>query len=92
MLVIDGAGDGHGVGMSQVGAEGLAAHGYSYEQILAHYYAGTSIATLPSGPTVRVLLVSARRSVSFSGASAAGTRQLRPTRTTGRYRAARARS
>jgi len=77
MLVIDGAGDGHGVGMSQVGAEGLAAHGYSYEQILAHYYAGTSIATLPSGPTVRVLLVSARRSVSFSGARAAGTRQLR---------------
>ncbi len=37
-LVIEGAGDGHGVGMSQEGALGLAEHGYTYQQILAHYY------------------------------------------------------
>lgn len=76
MLVIDGAGNGHGVGMSQVGAEGLAEHGYSYQQILAHYYTGTSIAPLPSTPEVSVLLAGGRRSVSFRGAGAAATLRL----------------
>ncbi len=66
LLVIDGAGDGHGVGMSQVGAAGLAAHGYSYSQILAYYYTGTAVATLPSSPTVTVLLAGGRRSVGFA--------------------------
>lgn len=56
MLQIDGAGDGHGVGMSQEGAFGFAEHGYSYAQILAHYYTGTSIGTAPAGAQVRVLL------------------------------------
>ncbi len=68
LLVIDGAGDGHGVGMSQVGAEGLAAHGYSYSQILAYYYTGTAVTTLPSSPTVTVLLAGGRRSVGFAAA------------------------
>jgi stage II sporulation protein D len=76
MLVIDGAGDGHGVGMSQVGAEGLAVHGYSYQQILAHYYTGTAIAVLPATQTVTVLLQSGRRSVGFSGGAFANTRRL----------------
>ena len=71
LLVIDGAGDGHGVGMSQVGAEGLAAHGYSYQQILAHYYTGTAVATLPSSPTVTVLLAGARQSIGFVAAPGA---------------------
>lgn len=37
------AGNGHGVGMSQYGASLLAAQGYTYEQILAHYYPGTEL-------------------------------------------------
>ncbi len=53
-LVIDGAGDGHGVGMSQEGALGYAEHGYSYTQILSHYYTGTAIGTVPAGEIVRV--------------------------------------
>jgi len=65
LLVIDGAGDGHGVGMSQVGAEGLAQHGYSYQQILAYYYTGTAIGTLPTAPTVSVLLQGGKRSIAF---------------------------
>ena len=31
-----GAGDGHGVGMSQEGALGYAEHGFTYSAILAH--------------------------------------------------------
>ncbi len=34
-------GFGHRVGMSQYGAEAMAVNGYTYEQILAHYYQGT---------------------------------------------------
>lgn len=55
-LVIQGAGDGHGVGMSQEGALGYAQHGYGYAAILAHYYTGTALGSVPSDTTVRVLL------------------------------------
>jgi stage II sporulation protein D len=55
-LVIAGAGDGHGVGMSQDGAYGFAAHGWSSQQILAHYYTGTTIGQAPAGAVVRVLI------------------------------------
>ena len=55
-LVIEGAGDGHGVGMSQEGAYGYALHGASYEQILAHYYTGTALGQAPAGTQVRVLI------------------------------------
>ncbi len=37
-------GYGHGVGMSQYGAEYLAQQGYSYEEILQYYYTGVTIA------------------------------------------------
>ena len=36
-------GYGHGVGMSQFGAQQMALSGYSYKDILAHYYTGTEI-------------------------------------------------
>lgn len=36
-------GYGHGVGMSQYGANGLAKNGYSYKDILKHYYPGVNI-------------------------------------------------
>lgn len=36
-------GFGHRVGMSQYGAEAMALDGSSYEEILAHYYPGTSL-------------------------------------------------
>ena len=36
-------GYGHGVGMSQYGANGMAKEGYNYEQILAHYYPNTQL-------------------------------------------------
>ncbi len=40
-----GTGYGHGVGMSQYGAKGMAEAGYTCEQILAHYFTGTVLQT-----------------------------------------------
>ena len=42
-LLAVGRGYGHGVGMSQWGALGLAQRGQSYDQILRHYYRGTEL-------------------------------------------------
>ncbi|MEY4758989.1 MAG: hypothetical protein RLZZ268_487 [Cyanobacteriota bacterium] len=42
-LLAIGRGYGHGVGMSQWGAHGLAQRGQSYDQILRHYYRGTEL-------------------------------------------------
>lgn len=36
-------GYGHGVGMSQTGADSLAKQGYNYEQIIKHFYTGVEI-------------------------------------------------
>lgn len=38
-----GAGWGHGVGLCQIGAAAMGASGYTYQQILQHYYPGTVI-------------------------------------------------
>ncbi|MBR2338354.1 MAG: SpoIID/LytB domain-containing protein [Clostridia bacterium] len=36
-------GDGHGVGLSQCGADAMAQQGFSYKEILQHYYTGVTI-------------------------------------------------
>jgi len=38
-----GGGNGHGVGLCQSGALGMARRGYRFESILAHYYPGTQL-------------------------------------------------
>ncbi|MGI8802134.1 MAG: SpoIID/LytB domain-containing protein [Solirubrobacteraceae bacterium] len=76
MVLIYGGGSGHGVGMSQYGAYGLALHGFDYRAILAHYYTGTTIGQAPSGRVVRVLMQRALGSVAFTGAARAGGRRL----------------
>lgn len=42
-ITITTSGSGHGVGMSQYGANGLAKKGKDYREILAHYYQGTDV-------------------------------------------------
>ena len=42
-ITITTKGFGHGVGMSQYGANGMAKEGYKYDQILKHYYQNTEI-------------------------------------------------
>ena len=75
--VVKGAGFGHGVGMSQYGAYGYAKHGFEYDQILTHYYTGTTIGTT-ADRSVRVLLRDGARSVSFRGAGSACGAGLKP--------------
>lgn len=45
-LVFNVTGYGHGIGMSQVGADTYASKGYSYIDIIKHYYTGVEIETL----------------------------------------------
>jgi stage II sporulation protein D len=45
-VVFAGRGWGHGVGLCQVGAYGMAIRGSDYRQILAHYYRGARLAPL----------------------------------------------
>ncbi len=42
---IVGGGNGHGVGMCQNGAIGMARRGYAYDMILQHYYPGSELRT-----------------------------------------------
>ena len=65
MLVFVGHGWGHGIGMSQYGAYGYAQHGWTYDQILAHYYTGTTLGPAPTN-RVRVLLAQGKASLSVS--------------------------
>jgi SpoIID/LytB domain protein len=44
-----GHGFGHGRGMGQFGSLGYALKGWSYQQILDHYYGGTKMGTVPDG-------------------------------------------
>jgi stage II sporulation protein D len=50
-FVFTGKGWGHGVGLCQVGASGMAQAGATYDQILKHYYSGVAV-----GPAVAAAL------------------------------------
>lgn len=45
-FTLTGAGWGHGVGLCQIGAAVMGEQGYTYREILLHYYRGASIETL----------------------------------------------
>ncbi|HWX10147.1 MAG TPA: SpoIID/LytB domain-containing protein [Gaiellaceae bacterium] len=65
LLVFTGHGWGHGVGMSQYGAYGYAQHGWTAQQILSHYYPGTSAGTAPVS-IIRVLLADKKKTLTLS--------------------------
>jgi stage II sporulation protein D len=65
VFVVNGRGWGHGVGMSQWGANGFARRGSPYDRILTHYYRGTSIGKAPVAK-VRVLLAAGKRSLTIA--------------------------
>jgi SpoIID/LytB domain protein len=50
---ISGTGFGHGIGMSQYGAQGSALAGKDHRWILSHYYTGTTVSAAPA-KTIRV--------------------------------------
>ena len=64
-FLISGRGWGHGVGMSQWGANGFAKRGHDYRRILAHYYRGTTIGSAPVAK-VRVLLAGSKPTLTIS--------------------------
>lgn len=68
LFLFSGHGWGHGVGMSQYGAYGYAQHGFTFEQILAHYYPGTTLGTAAVS-TIRVLLADRRKALTLSSAA-----------------------
>lgn len=68
VFLLDGRGWGHGVGMSQWGAEGYARHGYAYQRILGHYYPGTHIG-VAAPREVRVLLAQGQTRVRIGSAA-----------------------
>jgi stage II sporulation protein D len=68
IFVVWGRGWGHGVGMSQWGAFGMASQGSNYKDILGHYYTGTSVEPRTT-PPVSVLLTSGRSAVLIGSAS-----------------------
>jgi SpoIID/LytB domain protein len=57
-FAFNGGGWGHGVGMSQWGARGMAAQGSSANAILTHYYSGASVGPMATSQ-IRVLLATA---------------------------------
>jgi stage II sporulation protein D len=46
VFTFEGRGQGHGAGLCQWGAAGMARQGKGYAEILAHYYPGTRVVKL----------------------------------------------
>jgi stage II sporulation protein D len=67
-FLVSGRGWGHGVGMSQYGALGYANEGWTYEQILGHFYTGAVPGPAPVS-RVRVLVAEAKAALTIRSAS-----------------------
>src|SRR3954470_7991935 len=78
-FTIRGAGFGHGIGLSQYGAYGYAAHGRDAQDIVLHYFNGTRLGNA-AGRTIRVLLQSGNGTVWVSGVTWAGNHKLDSTK------------
>ena len=65
LFLISGHGWGHGVGMGQWGAQGYAQQGYTYDQILAAYYPGTTLGQT-TATSIRVLLADGKSALAIS--------------------------
>ncbi|MDQ4025736.1 MAG: SpoIID/LytB domain-containing protein, partial [Actinomycetota bacterium] len=68
VAIVTGRGWGHGTGMSQWGAHGMAARGATYEEILAHYYTGAVLGRVPVRRAITVGVDWGRSSVTATGA------------------------
>ncbi len=65
-----GAGFGHGLGMSQWGAYGLAQEGWTHDRVLTHFYSGTKIVPADAPPTtLRIGLVQAKTKIRLTASS-----------------------
>jgi len=64
-----GSGYGHGVGMSQVGAFGMAREGKTATEILTHYYSGVEVAPVDDSAFLRINIADKIQSVTFTNES-----------------------
>ena len=64
-----GSGYGHGVGMSQVGAYGMAREGKTATEILTHYYSGVEVAPVDDSAFLRINIADKIQSVTFTNES-----------------------
>ena len=46
-VILEGAGEGHGIGLCQAGAKAMAQSGATFREILEHYYPNTILVNLP---------------------------------------------
>jgi SpoIID/LytB domain protein len=67
VFTIHGAGYGHGIGMSQYGAHGMALRGANAARILAFYYGGAKVRGVRLPAEIRVGLLQANRDPSAGG-------------------------
>jgi SpoIID/LytB domain protein len=65
LFLFSGHGFGDGIGMSQYGAQGYALQGATYQQILQHYYPGTTLGKTDA-TLVRVLLADGKASLKIA--------------------------
>jgi SpoIID/LytB domain protein len=68
-----GAGYGHGVGMSQIGAYGQALAGKSGSEIVSYYYPGTVVESVDDSAFVRVNIADRVATVGFSAEAISGS-------------------
>ncbi len=47
-IVVEGTGQGHGIGLCQAGARAMAEEGADFRQILSHYYPNTTVVNWPA--------------------------------------------
>ena len=52
-IILEGTGEGHGIGLCQSGAAAMAEEGADFRQILSHYYPNTSVVSWASSNTRR---------------------------------------
>lgn len=72
-FIITGSGFGHGVGLSQYGAQGMGLDGFTAAQILTHYYTGTTVDAVELPVTnIRVGLLQDRTFVAVRGETIPG--------------------
>ncbi len=65
-----GSGFGHGLGMSQWGAYGLAQEGWTHQRVLTHFYSGTKLAKADAPPkTLRIGLVQGKTKIRLTASS-----------------------
>lgn len=73
-ITISGRGWGHGVGMAQWGARGMADKGKKYNEILSFYYQNSKIGKItPENPAIKVNLANNLSSVNVTAALISGT-------------------